>query len=118
MSSTRSLQAGGPLVLGQEGAQGSKKLAFSGDLYNLNLFNKRLSGDEVAAMFTAGRCGMVDMALTDSLVVTCRLISWPPRAGAGSVWSRAPVVSGSYLGGSSGTSCSNTSLNIILVNSF
>ena len=73
-SASRYLGTGGTLVIGQEqdSVGGSYDLAesFAGHLYQLNVFNKELTSDEVDSMFKNGRCSYLDHSLQDDVVIS------------------------------------------------
>jgi hypothetical protein len=61
------------LVLGQDqdklGGGFDANQAFSGDLYNLVVLDKKLSGDEVSKLYKRGRCGGLELELKDNVVL-------------------------------------------------
>ena len=70
-TSGRTLKKGGVLVLGQrQGSRGggfSTSYSFGGDLYELNIFDKMLSAEEVAGMYNKGKCGSLDPSLLQNV---------------------------------------------------
>jgi len=71
----------GTLILGQEqdtaGGRYDINQAFGGDLHNLNVFSRKLSQEQVAAMYFDGRCSRVP-----SLLVSTVVLSWEQILGA------------------------------------
>ena len=43
---------------------------FGGDMYNINVFKKKLSLEEVSGMFYDGRCAEVDRTLSYDIVLS------------------------------------------------
>ena len=72
-TSGRTLKVGGTLVLGQrQGSKGgsfSSSYSFGGDLYELNIFDKVLSAEEVTDMYNKGRCGSLDPSLFENVAL-------------------------------------------------
>ena len=72
-ASGRKLKAGGVLVLGQDqdsrGGGFDSSQAFSGDLYNIVVLDKKLSSEEVGKLYESGRCGELDLNLNQNVVL-------------------------------------------------
>ena len=84
-TSSRKLKTGGVLVLGQDqdspGGGFDEKQAFSGDLYNLVVLDKKLSSEEVSNMYTSGRCSALDPNPEENLVLEWTDFLDAPRNG-------------------------------------
>merc|ERR1712226_351254 len=69
---TGKMLVGGNLILGQEqdsvGGGFDVNQAFRGEMYNLNIFKKKLSLEEVTAMFVSGRCADLERSLSYEVV--------------------------------------------------
>ena len=69
----RKLNTVGVLVLGQEqdsyAGSFDANQAFSGDLYNMVLLDKKLSSEEVSKLYNKGRCGELDLDLQENVAL-------------------------------------------------
>jgi len=83
--SSTSIGSGGILILGQEqdsyGGSFDINQAFGGDLFQLNVFSRRLVVEDVAAMYYDGRCSEVASSLVHSIVISWKDILDAPRNG-------------------------------------
>jgi len=77
---------GGTLVLGQEqdsiGGGFVIKDVFNGEMYNMNVFKKKLSLNEVAGIYHNGRCAEVERSLSYDIVLSWEDILGAKRHGA------------------------------------
>jgi len=80
-----SVRAGGILILGNEqdsyGGKFALSQAFGGDLYQLNVFSRKLSAKDVSAMYYAGRCTKLPSTLASDIVISWKAILDAPRSG-------------------------------------
>ena len=81
-----SIGAGGTLVIGQDqdslGGGFDKNQAFGGELYQLNVFSRKLRVEEIAAMYFNGRCSSLPSTLVHDVVVSWEDILGATRFGA------------------------------------
>jgi len=77
---------GGTLILGQEqdsvGGRFNIKDVFNGEMYNMNVFKKKLSLNEVAGMYHGGRCAEITRSLSYDIVLSWKDILGAKRSGA------------------------------------
>jgi len=77
---------GGTLVLGQEqdsqGGSFDVNQVFHGEMYQLNVFKKKLSLEEVTGMFVGGRCTPLALSLSYEVILTWEDIMNTDREGA------------------------------------
>jgi len=83
--SATSIGSGGILILGQEqdsyGGGFDKKQSFGGDLFQLNVFSRRLLVEDIAAMYYDGRCSKIASSLVNSIEISWKDILAAPRNG-------------------------------------
>ena len=78
----RTLQTGGPLVLGNYGAGSGHQ--FGGEMFNFNMFSRELTASEVASLSEKGLCTPIPESLEDY-----RKVKWEDileLSRTGSVW--------------------------------
>ena len=85
-TSISSIGAGGTLVIGQDqdslGGGFDKNQAFGGELYQLNVFSRKLRVEEIAAMYFDGRCSSLPSTLVHDVVLSWEDILGATRSGA------------------------------------
>jgi len=84
--SASNIRADGILILGQEqdsyGGSFDLKQSFGGDLYQLNVFSRKLLAEDVAAMYYDGKCSKLSSSLVHNIVISWKDILDAPRNGA------------------------------------
>jgi len=77
---------GGTLVLGQEqdSVGGSFQISdvFNGEMYNMNVFKRKLSLNDVAGIFHGGRCAEIERSISYDIVLSWEDILGARRSGA------------------------------------
>jgi len=85
-TSTVTMVTGGTLTLGQDqdtiGGGFDINQLFNGEMFNVNVFSKKLSHGDVAGMFYDGRCGKLARSLTYEIVLSWEDIIKAERHGA------------------------------------
>jgi len=86
-----SVHADGILIIGQDqdsfGGKFDISQAFGGELYQLNVFSRRLSLKDVVAMYHGGKCSKPSSFLLQDIVISWNDILDAPRSGAVNVTS-------------------------------
>jgi hypothetical protein len=81
-----SIGSGGILIVGQEqdslGGGFDITQAFGGDLYQMNVFSRKLLVEDVAAMYYDGKCSKLPSSLVHDIVISWKDILGAPRSGA------------------------------------
>jgi len=79
------------LILGQEqdsyGGSFDLSQSYGGDLYQLNVFSRKLPLDDVVTMYHGGRCGKPSSSLVRDIVISWNDVLDAPRSGAVNVTS-------------------------------
>jgi len=90
-ANAQSIRTGGILILGQEqdsyGGSFDLSQSYGGDLYQLNVFSRKLPLDDVVTMYHGGRCGKPSSSLVRDIVISWNDVLDAPRSGAVNVTS-------------------------------
>lgn len=80
------IRAGGILILGQDqdslGGRFDVKQTFHGDIYQMNVFSRKLHQEEVGAMYYDGRCSELGSSVENDVVISWKDIKGAQRVGA------------------------------------
>lgn len=81
----RKVKAGGIIVLGQDqdslGGNFAANQAFGGELYNMNIMNRRLTDSEISDLYEKGKCGSLGKEVRESVVIQWTDFLDAPRGG-------------------------------------
>jgi len=90
-ANAQSVRAGGILILGQEqdsyGGSFALSQSYGGDLYQLNVFSRKLPVEDVVTMYHGGICGKPLSSLVRDIVISWNDVLDAPRSGAVNVTS-------------------------------
>jgi len=90
-SSATSVRAGGILILGQEqdsyGGSFDLSQSYGGDLYQMNVFSRKLPVEDLVRMYHGGICGKPSSSLAQDIVISWKDVLDAPRSGAVNVTS-------------------------------
>jgi len=85
-TSASTIRSGGILILGQDqdsyGGSFDVNQAFGGDLYQVNVFSRKLLLEDIGAMYYDGRCSQLASSLVHDIVISWKDILGAHRNGA------------------------------------